>query len=207
MKDIRINKDIVNLITKSVLAGVLIALAGLIYLKTTDKTVGALLFSLGLCSVLVLQANLYTGKIGYVNSWESLWKAFIMLIFNLAAAYLVGLICREIYGSSTAMDSRLAKTWYEIFFDGIGCGACIYLSVELYKRTKSFVPVILGVMAFILAGFEHTVADAMYLGFSEPTWLGFAYVLLVAVGNSIGSLIIRGIQIAVFKKESSNEIQ
>lgn len=206
MKDIRINKDIFNLITKSILAGVLIALAGLIYLKTENKIIGSFLFSLGLCSVLVLQANLYTGKCGYINSWESLWKALIMLVFNLAAAYLVGLVCRGIYGTSTAMDSRLAKTWYEILFDGIGCGTCIYLSVELYKQTKSFVPVILGVMAFILAGFEHTVACAMYAGFSEPTWLGFGYVLLVAVGNSIGSLIIRGIQIAVFKKEGSSEV-
>lgn len=201
MKDIRISKDIVNLITKSVLAGVLIALAGLIYLKTADKTVGALLFSLGLCSVLVLQANLYTGRIGYVNSWRSLGQAMIILVFNLAAAYLVGLIYRGIYGTIPAMDSRLVKTWYEIFFDALGCGACIYLGVELYKKTKNFLPVVLCVMAFILAGFEHCVADAMYLGISEPSWIGFGYVILIAVGNSIGSLVVRALQLGFFREE------
>ena len=59
---------IVNIIIKSVLAGVLIALAGHIYLNCANKIVGAFLFSIGLIGVIVLQANLYTGKVGYVKS-------------------------------------------------------------------------------------------------------------------------------------------
>lgn len=195
------HKDIFNLITKSILAGALIALAGLIYLKTENKIVGSFLFSLGLCSVLVMNAKLYTGAIGYLNSWRSLGQAMIMLVFNLLTAYIMGLIFRGIYGTIPAMDSRLVKTWYEIFFDALGCGACIFLGVELYKKTKNFLPVVLCVMAFILAGFEHTVADAMYLGISEPNWIGFGYVILIAVGNSLGSLALRVLQLGLFREE------
>lgn len=194
------HKDIFNLITKSILAGALIALAGLIYLKTENKIIGSFLFSLGLCSVVVVSAKLYTGAIGYVNSWRSLGQAMIMLVFNLLTAYVMGLIFRGIYGTIPAMDSRLVKAWYEIFFDALGCGACIFIGVELYKKTKSFLPVVLCVMAFILAGFEHCVADAMYLGISEPSWIGFGYVILIVVGNSLGSLVVRALQLGFFRE-------
>ena len=62
------NKRIFNVIFKSILAGVLIALAGHIYLNCSNKIVGAFLFSIGLIGVIVLKANLYTGKVGYVKS-------------------------------------------------------------------------------------------------------------------------------------------
>lgn len=197
-------KNIINLITRSILAGALIALAGLIYLKTENKIVGSFLFSLGLCSVVVMNAKLYTGAIGYVNSWRFLGQAMIMLVFNLLTAYALGLIFREIYGVIPAMDSRLAKSRYEVFFDAIGCGACIYTGVELYKKTKSFFPVVLCIMSFILANFEHTVADALYLGISQTSginWTGVEYVILIAVGNSLGSLALRTLQLGFFREE------
>ena len=59
-------------------------------------------------------------------------------------------------------------------------------------------------MAFILAGFEHCVADAFYLSASGVSWLGIGFVLLVALGNSIGSLAIRWLQVGIleiFKKK------
>jgi formate/nitrite transporter FocA (FNT family) len=59
-------------------------------------------------------------------------------------------------------------------------------------------------MAFILAGFEHCVADAFYLGASGVSWLGIGFVLLVVLGNSIGSLAIRWLQVGIleiFKKK------
>lgn len=68
-----------------------------------------------------------------------------------------------------AMDSRLTKEWYEILIDAVGTGACIYITVEGYKKTKSFVPVILGIVVFILAGFEHCVANMFFFGTGELT--------------------------------------
>ena len=60
--------NIINIIIKSVLAGILIALAVHIYLNCSNKIVGAFLFSIGLIGVMVLKASLYTGKVGYVKT-------------------------------------------------------------------------------------------------------------------------------------------
>lgn len=169
-----------------------------------EKPVGALIFGVGLVAVLILEANLYTGKIGYIDaakSWFDVFDITLMLLLNLTAAFVVGLVFRGCMGDAAAMASRLAKPWYRILLDSIGCGACIYIAVEGYKQTKSFVPVILGVMAFILAGFEHCVADAFYYGTSELTWKGLGYIGLIVLGNSIGSLLIRFLQKGIKHEE------
>ena len=187
-----------NLITKSILAGLLIALAGITYLNCLDKTVGSLLFSLGLISVILLEAKLFTGVIGYINSKRSILDSLVILIFNLVTAIVVGFIYR---GSSDAAvmiaESKLlvfSETWWLIFLKAIGCGAAIYLSVESYKQSKSLIPVILGVMTFILAGWNHCIADCFYMAAGATDLLALLYLLVVIVGNSIGSLIIRLLQ-------------
>lgn len=56
---------IINLIKRSILAGVMISLGGYIYLMTyTDnKYIASALFSIGLLSILYLQYDLFTGKV------------------------------------------------------------------------------------------------------------------------------------------------
>jgi formate/nitrite transporter FocA (FNT family) len=188
-------KEIIKLITKSILAGVLIALAGIVYLNCSDKVVGSFLFSFGLCLVIILEANLYTGKVGYVKSVDSLSEVLFMLILNLVSAYLVGLISGmgPMHDSAAAIvTTKLETEWWITLLKSIGCGICIYGSVEGYKKTKSFIPVILGVMCFILAGFNHVVADAFYIGAAR--FGSLQYLLLVAMGNAIGSILIRLLQ-------------
>lgn len=190
----------IKTIFKSILAGVLIALAGIIYLSCTDKVVGSFLFSFGLCLVIILEANLYTGKVGYVESKKDVFDLLIMLGFNLLSAFLVGLIVKTgtMHDSANAVASAkldvFYDTWWITLLKSIGCGICIYGAVEGYKKTKSFIPVILGVMCFILAGFNHVVADAFYIGAARFYWINLVYLLLVAVGNAIGSILIRLLQ-------------
>lgn len=191
-------KEIFKLITKSILAGVLIALAGIVYLNCTDKVVGSFLFSFGLCLVIILEANLYTGKVGYIKSVDDLSEVLFMLILNVVSAYLVGLLSGmgPMHDSAAAIvTTKLETEWWITLLKSIGCGICIYGSVEGYKKTKSFIPVILGVMCFILAGFNHVVADAFYIGAARfGGEIGVQYTLLVAVGNAIGSILIRLLQ-------------
>lgn len=189
-----------KLITKSILAGLLIGIAACIYMSCENKVVGSLLFSIGLIAVIFLEANLYTGKIGYVDSFNKLGEAGVILAMNLLVAFMVGITYRLTVGTSTIMTAKLDKDWTRIIFDSIGCGACIYVAVEGYKKTKSFIPVILGVMAFILGGFEHCIAGAFYFGASELTWKGLLYIFLMIIGNSIGSLIIRWLQLDLEEK-------
>ena len=193
------HKNIFNLITKSILAGLLISLAGIVYLNCSDKIVGSLLFSLGLISVILLEANLFTGKIGYVNSKRSILDSLLMLVFNLVAASIVGLIYR--CGSDVAAqvaESKLlvfSETWWLTGLKAIGCGVAIYLAVEGYKKSKSLIPVILGVMVFILAGWNHCIADCFYMAAGSSSALAIPYLLVVIAGNSIGSLLIRFLQL------------
>ena len=193
------HKNIFNLITKSILAGLLISLAGIVYLNCPDKIVGSLLFSLGLISVILLEANLFTGKIGYVNSKRSILDSLLILVFNLVAATIVGLIYR--CGSDAAAliaGSKLSifsEAWWLTGLKSIGCGAAIYLAVEGYKKSKSLIPVILGVMTFILAGWNHCIADCFYMAAGSFSVLAIPYLLVVIVGNSIGSLLIRFLQL------------
>lgn len=187
--------QLIKLITKSILAGVLIALAGIVYLNCSDKVVGSFLFSFGLCLVIILEANLYTGKVGYIKSVDSLSEVLFMLILNLVSAYLVGLLSGmgPMHDSAAAIvTTKLETEWWITLLKSIGCGICIYGSVEGYKKTKSFIPVILGVMCFILAGFNHVVADAFYIGAAR--FGSLQYLLLVAIGNAIGSILIRLLQ-------------
>ena len=193
------HKNIFNLITKSILAGLLISLAGIVYLNCSDKIVGSLLFSLGLISVILLEANLFTGKIGYVNSKRSILDSLLILVFNLVAAAIVGLIYR--CGSDAAASiagsklSIFSEAWWLTGLKSIGCGAAIYLAVEGYKKSKSLIPVILGVMTFILAGWNHCIADCFYMAAGSSSVLAIPYLLVVIVGNSIGSLLIRFLQL------------
>lgn len=193
----------IKTILKSILAGVLIALAGIVYLNCADKVIGSFLFSFGLCLVILLEANLYTGKVGYVNSKRSVLDLAIMLFFNLVSAALVGILFR--FGSmhdsinlqeavATIVYNKTHCDWWVILLKSIGCGICIYGAVEGYKKTKSFIPVILGVMVFILAGFNHVVADAFYIGAAPFYWINLLYLVLVAIGNAIGSILIRLLQ-------------
>ena len=100
-------------------------------------------------------------------------------------------------------SDRLAKSYLKVFFDGFGCGALIYLAVELYRRTKNLIPVIICVMAFILSGTEHCIADAFYLGASILSWKGFGYLGLAIIGNSLGAVALHWLQVGT---ERLNEI-
>lgn len=191
-------KQLKQLVSKSTLAGLLISLGATAFLTVDNKIVGALLFSIGLTAVILLEANLYTGKIGYVNSKAKLISAALILIQNLLVALVCGLIfySTKNNGCENLWLNKLTKSWYEFLFDSIGCGICIYLSVELYKKTGSIFVIVLGVLVFILSGFEHCIADIFYLSASMSFDLkGILYILIAIIGNSIGSLLIRFLQL------------
>lgn len=190
-----------DLCVKSVLAGLLIGFAGVLYLQAValipDKTAGviagAVLFSLGLLSVIVFKTNLFTGKVGYINSFKTFWQGLIMLALNLLAAFALGLLFKLCIGESGALVSRFAKDWYRILFDSVICGMCVFLSVDLYRRTSNIFTIILPVVAFILTGGEHCIAFAFYIGSAPFTNLpeSLLKLLIMIIGNSAGALLLR----------------
>lgn len=106
---------LIKLITKSVLAGVLIALAGIVYLNCSDKFIGSFLFSFGLCLVLLLEANLFTGKVGYLKSKKDVLDLTIMFVINIITAFLVGLIAKN--GSLSEAAAVVTKAKLNVFYN------------------------------------------------------------------------------------------
>jgi formate transporter len=118
-------------IRKSALAGLLISLAGAVFLRCDNAIAGAALFSVGLLAVLLLGADLFTGKIGYVKDLRSFGSCAVMLAVNLAVAALLGwLFSLASGGEISAMASRLEKPVWRVLLDSAGCGALIYIACE-----------------------------------------------------------------------------
>ena len=189
---------------RGVLAGALIGLAACVnaLVKQTVKgdlgtIVGSLLFSVDLIAVVLLQANLYTGKIGYVDDKEKAINAALALVSNLIGAVAVGSLMLWGNGGIDMVSPKLSEPAHAWFLNGLGCGALIYIAVECYSKSKSILTLILPVMAFILAGFSHCVADAAYWAMSGFPTEGWLYILMVILGNSLGSLAVRWLQIAL----------
>ena len=190
---------------KGFLAGIAISFGGFLCIRTnaiaSNTVLGSFLFSFGLILICNFGFNLYTGKVGYVKSKSDILELLVILGVNIVAAFLVGLLVRSSYDLGTPYASRLLKSEFRIFLDGVFCGMLIYLAVELYKKTSSLIPVIMCVMAFILAGFEHSIADAYFLGVQGLTLKGAYYLLLIVVGNGVGSLVVRHLQLLSEKQK------
>lgn len=178
----------------SMLSGILIGCGCLIYMSASNNVVGSFLFSFGLITIVLRGYLLYTGKIGYIWDKEILKLIPIIIIGNLLGATLLSAIVPEtssLLAKSVALtEPKLMKTFSQIMFDSIGCGAMMYLAVDGYRIKNNLLLLIFPVMIFILCGFEHSVADMLYLGCAGElyTLKGLGFIGLVALGNAIGAL-------------------
>ena len=193
-------------IFKSMLAGALLALAGgtfsgCISLTTLSqnlilaKLVGAFLFSLGIIGSIVLKANLYTSKIGYVDTKNKAIRIVWILLINVSIAFIIGFLYRGVNGfidmGTFGPDSaRATRPLYQNFFYGCSCGVLLHIAEEMYRRTKNFLVIIICVMAFILSGGEHGIACAFFFGASELSWIGLGQLWLIILGNTVGGIAI-----------------
>lgn len=184
-----------DLILKSLLSGVLIAFGCISYITIENHVLGAFIFSLGLLTVILQKALLYTGKVGYLEFSVKHIGGFILpiLVLNLVAIWLT---CWAFAGfSGIALDTsaliaaKQTELWHQALLRSIGCGAMMYIAVEGFKRYRNPLCVVLPVMCFILCGFEHCIADFGYMGMNGTLWVPQLPVWIV--GNGIGSLLIR----------------
>ena len=181
----------------------LIAIGGVAYLSVENKVAGSFLFSLGLLTVCMYGMNLYTGKIGYVliNKIDYLYELFIGLLGNFIGAFLVG---KLVLASRIKVIAETAKTisfiklndsLISIFILSMFCGMIIYIAVNNYKKASNeigkYIGIIMGIMVFILCGFEHCVANMFYFTVAGAWSLRtLLYVLIMVLGNSVGSIVI-----------------
>lgn len=182
-----------NFISMSIFAGLLIGVAGLVYLRV-GGVVGAVLFAFGLLSVVMCGAQLYTGKAGYLPYRES-WRLAPMLIGNAVGCVLAALITNYVANDmvianlDTILQVRAAASWHGLVVTASGTGMIMTLAVYGARRGH-YLPLLFGVPVFIMCGLPHCVADAYYYGVAGITG-NFEWWMLGAwwwsiVGNYIG---------------------
>ena len=197
-------KSNISILIKSILAGIMIGIGGTIYLSLDNKIVGSILFAIGLFIIVVYSFNLYTGKIGYlINNFNKKYirELIITLIGNFIGTFFVGFVLRytRIYTSISdkakgLVDIKLNDTLISILILSFFCRILMYLAVNTYKEVKDigkYLAVFLGVIVFILCGFEHCIANMYYFSVSSTWSLNtLLYLLVMILGNSLGGILI-----------------
>ena len=182
---------------KQFMAGVFIGVGGMVYLNTMPEIWAPFCFSIGLIAVVVLGAQLYTGRIGYFPLQRAGLSVAVaryagMLALNLLGAAAAGLVARGFYSAdaSALAAGKAGQAPLQVFALAVGCGMMMYLAVEGYKRTQSPVLIIFPVAVFILCKFDHCIADMFYFAYTgifPPLY----YFPMVVAGNSAGALALR----------------
>ena len=197
-------KDIIGFIIKGILAGVMIAIGGTVYLSLDNKVLGALFFAIGLFLIVTRGYNLYTGKVGYIfdNKPKYLIEVLCTVIGNFISTFFIGNLLRfaRIYTlinskASGLCEIKLNDNWISILILSFMCGMLMYLAVDGYKVGKDgfgkYAPVFLGVIVFILCGFEHSIANMYYFAAANMWSLKvYGYLGLMILGNGIGGTFI-----------------
>lgn len=187
----------------SVLSGVCIAVGGVAFLSCESKIVGAVFFCLGIFTICTFGLNLYTGKIGYVFENPPSYIGFLLWVWlgNLAGAVTVGLAVQatriSVISEKAAelCQTKLNDTPLSIFILSVFCNLLVFITVDNFKNNPhevgKYLGIFLGIVTFILCGFEHCVANMFYITAANMWSVKAAlYLLLMTLGNSCGALII-----------------
>ena len=187
-------------VLSGVSAGVMISIGGAVYLACESKVVGAVLFTVALLTICIKGYSLYTGKIGFIpekHDRESVSVLLYGLLENLVGTLFGGLLIRFGLPSlgEVAETLCLAKLTQQspvsTLIRGVFCGILMYVAVSVYRDKRQIVGILFCIPVFILAGFEHSIADMFYFtaaGFVN--WRCLPFVFLVVVGNSLGSMLL-----------------
>lgn len=186
-------------ILSGVCAGIAVSIGGAVYLAVENKVVGAVLFSVALLCICLKGYSLFTGKVGYVpqdHSREALSVLFLGLLGNAIGTLLCGFLIRlglpNLWTTAAAVcTAKLTQTWYGTLIRATFCGILMYLAVSVYREKNSLVGILFCIPTFILAGFEHSIADMFYFTAGVTfSWQVLLFILMVLLGNSLGAMIL-----------------
>lgn len=183
---------------KSLASGVLIGVGGIVYLSCDIKYIGAFLFSLGLFTICEFGLKLYTGEVGYIviNKGKYYLEVLQTLFGNIVGTLIAGLLTTvakpEVSQKASVLcEAKLNQSPLQTLILAFFCGALMFIAVNVYKKgagTGRYIGIFTAVPVFILAGFEHCMADMYYFfsaGLMNLSML--AYILICIVGNAIGA--------------------
>jgi formate/nitrite transporter len=205
-----------------------------------SSVLGGLVFSVGLFMVVVAGAELFTGNNLIVMAWadgrvstaQVLRNWGIVCLANFVGAAALALLVfasghASLNGGAVAhkvVQIALAKQelpFVAALLRGVLCNVLVCMAVWMAMAGRSVadkaVAVVLPVMAFVAAGFEHSIAN-MYLmplamllqhdgltGYAAITWSGMLGNLLpVILGNVLGgAVLVAGVYHVIYKRQPS----
>lgn len=200
----------------AIFAGIAIGVGGLLFILSKayipgnwGNIVGSLLFPVGLITICYCKFNLYTGKIGIapnkdvntneLNVFE--WLAWILL-GNIVGAFAFGLIVYPFtflggsFTDTVHVVGAARETMDPISMAGTSvlCGILVYIAVYFFNKSDEHFGKITGVLVpiafFVLAGFQHCVANMFYMAASGSWTLASTQALIWCIlGNSFGGLL------------------
>lgn len=209
-----ISKKIID----GILAGILISLGGAVFLACYSpdiaymRYVGAFLFSLALLCICMRGYSLYTGKIGLITEKHSKEDISVLLLAlfgnavgTIAFGYLIAFVFPDMKETAlTLCTGKLSQGYGFGLLRAFLCGILVYLAIDIWRNNKSTLGILLCIPAFILSGYEHSIADMFYFSASGiASWQAFGYIVLIILGNSVGSLLIPALQL-IRPKDNSN---
>lgn len=191
-----------QLVCRGIFAGLMIGIGCIVYLACPNKLVGALLFSAGLFFILSNGGALLTGLCGLKTPWKTLAAVLALnTLGTLIAGALSWPAMKLAQPAAELVANKLAANPLSWLTNGILCGILVHLAVTGYKRAKdsthAVASVLYAIPAFIVAGFEHSIADLGYLAIALPALQPadilrmLCLILVVIIGNVIGSKALR----------------
>lgn len=195
-----------ELILKSILAGICIGIGGLTFLILYEKFIlASFLFSIGLFLICTRNYKLFTGSVCYSleNKISYIFDLIIIWIGNFIGCFLCSLIKpvlneNIINTSKLLVSNKLNNSYLNLFILGIICNILIYFAVDGYKKLGNniggYLSIILCVGCFIIIGGEHCVADIFYWCISGVLYNipleSIFRILIITLGNIIGGILI-----------------
>ncbi len=188
-----------NKILSGISAGILISIGGSVFLACDNKYVGAVMFSVALLCICLKGYSLYTGKIGFIPEKHDK-EAFSVLLLGLlgnligtvACGYAIRYALPALGETAEKICSlKLEQTLPQTLIRGLFCGVLMYLAVSIFRDRQKVIGILFCIPVFILAGFEHSVADMFYFAASEIVSLkAFVFIMMVVLGNTIGGMLL-----------------
>jgi len=197
--------NVLKIIISSILGGILISIGGIACLLSEYKFVGALIFAVGLFGIMTYKMGLYTGKIGYAleNPPIFLLEVVLIILGNFIGCLMMGLAF-PLDQAVAACEARLEVDSLTVLFEGICCGILVFIAVDQYLTKKSYIALFVCIPAFIIAGFEHSIADMFFFSSAGIFNLdSLVFILIVILGNAIGCLLIPAYKKYIDKPEAS----
>ena len=186
---------------KAAAAGIPIGSGGAVYLTLENRVSVAVLFGVGLYTIVLNGLFLYTGKVGYLISAKDKKAYILQLIFTwlgnfagtaLAAAAISATRIRNLRRTAEVIcKTKLADTPHSILILAVFCGILMYVAVDGFREKGNPLILFFCVTVFILCGFDHCIANMFYFSLAGAWSLrAVIYLLLMTLGNSVGGILL-----------------